>query len=245
MERAEYEAMARLEDEHWWFKGKRAVARSLLAPFWRTGAQVLDVGCGTGGTTASLADAGQSVFGCELNAFAATAAAGRPALRGKVFQGRAEAVPVRTGSVDLVTAFDVLYHRDVDERAALAEWLRVLAPGGLLYVSDSALPCLKGPHDAAVHARERYTVPLLAGRVRMAGFDVLKVTYWNFLLFPLAAVYRLTRRLQGSTTGSDLTGLPPFPVNDFLVFLLGTESKWLRWFRFPIGTSVALVARKS
>lgn len=244
MERAEYEAMALLEDEHWWFKGKRAVARSLLAPFWRTGAQVLDVGCGTGGTTASLADAGQSVFGCELNAFAATAAAGRPALRGKVFQGRAEAVPVRTGSVDLVTAFDVLYHRDVDERSALAEWRRVLAPGGLLYVSDSALPCLKGPHDDAVHARERYTAPVLTARVRDAGFKVLRVTYWNFFLFPIVGAVRLFKRVLGGDSRSDLAPVPS-PLNAALVLVLLLEAAWIRRGRLPAGTSVALVARKT
>lgn len=244
MEPAEYDAMARLEDEHWWFAGKRAVARSLLEPFSAGWGRILDVGCGTGGTTVSLAGDGHGVFGCELNAYAVRAAVERPALRGNVVRGRAEDLPIRSESIDLVTAFDVLYHRDVDERAALAEWRRVLAPGGLFYVSDSALPCLKGPHDEAVHARERYTAGSLADRVRRAGFDVVKVTYWNFFLFPIAAAFRLGRRVGGKNPRSDLTGLPPVFVNRFLAFLLQAESSWLRRFRFPIGTSVALVARK-
>ncbi|OGW63158.1 MAG: hypothetical protein A2V83_05495 [Nitrospirae bacterium RBG_16_64_22] len=245
MERAEYEAMARLEDEHWWFAGKRAVARSLLAPFWAGGGRILDAGCGTGGTTVSLAGDGKSVFGCELNAFAARAAAERPALRGNVVRGRAEDLPIRSESLDLVTAFDVLYHKDVDERAALAEWRRVLAPGGLLYLSDSALPCLKGPHDEAVHARERYTAPVLASRVRDAGFRVLRLTYWNFFLLPFVLAVRLGRRATaGRSETSDLKRVPA-TLNRVLSRVLFLEAALLRRGRIPIGSSVALIARRT
>ncbi|MBI1865558.1 MAG: class I SAM-dependent methyltransferase, partial [Nitrospirae bacterium] len=205
-------------------------------------ARTLDVGCGTGGTTAALSDRFGPALGCELNPYAVRQAAAR--IPGRVFRGRAESLPIRSGSIDLVTGLDVLYHREVDESRALSEWRRVLAPGGTLYVSDSALPCLEGPHDRAVHARERYTARSLADRVRRAGFDVVKVTYWNFFLFPIAAAFRLGRRVGGQNPRSDLTGLPPVFVNRFLAFLLLAESSWLRRFRFPIGTSVALVARK-
>ncbi|MEK6813515.1 MAG: class I SAM-dependent methyltransferase [Nitrospirota bacterium] len=244
MERAEYEAMALLEDEHWWFKGKRAVARSLLGPFWKRGARVLDVGCGTGGTTAFMEEAGAKVLGCELNPIAAAFACKRLGPQGAVVRGRAEALPVRSGSMDFVTAFDVLYHRDVDEPAAIREWRRVLALGGILYVSDSALPCLTGPHDEAVHARERYTAQTLASRVRDAGFQVLRVTYWNFLLLPLVLAVRLGRRAAGGGEASDLKRVPR-TLNDVLGRILSLEAALLRRGRIPIGSSVALIARRT
>jgi SAM-dependent methyltransferase len=153
-------------------------------------------------------------------------------------------MPIRTGSVDLVTAFDLLYHRGVDEGAALAEWRRVLAPGGILYVSDSALPCLMGPHDEAVHARERYTSRRLAEKVKAAGFEIIRETYWNSVLCPIVAAYRLARRIAARSARSDLSGVPPHFINSLLASLLRAESRWLRRLRFPVGTSVALVARK-
>lgn len=243
MEAVEYERLARFEDEHWWFVGKRAIAQALLSSIGVVAPvpRILDVGCGTGGTTAVLADRLGQAFGCELNPYASRQAGAR--IPGRVFRGRAESLPVLSGSINLVTAFDVLYHREVDETRALSEWRRVLAPGGFLYVSDSALPCLKGPHDEAVHARERYTAPVLVSKVRAAGFEVLKVTYWNFFLFPAAAAVRLARRAMGGR-GSDLAEVSR-PLNAVLTLFLSAEAAWIRNSRLPLGTSIALVARKS
>ena len=66
-------------------------------------------------------------------------------------------LPFTDGAFDLVTSFDVLYHRWVtDDRAAVAELARVLRPGGLLFVRVPALRLLWGAHDEAVLSRHRY-----------------------------------------------------------------------------------------
>ena len=55
MEPAQYEALARIEDHHWFFDGQWAIARALIAaelPAAR-GLAILDAGCGTGGTSAT------------------------------------------------------------------------------------------------------------------------------------------------------------------------------------------------
>ena len=46
----EYEKMYAVEEGHWWFVGKRRLVEALLeaAPLPRF-AEILDVGCGTGG----------------------------------------------------------------------------------------------------------------------------------------------------------------------------------------------------
>ncbi len=62
-------------------------------------------------------------------------------------------LPMRSGSIDLVVAFDVLEHI-LDDAAALREVERVLRPGGCLLVTVPADMDLWSAHDEAVgHVR--------------------------------------------------------------------------------------------
>jgi hypothetical protein len=50
MEPSEYESIARLEGEHWWYKGMRQITAALLRDIdLPDGATILDAGCGPGG----------------------------------------------------------------------------------------------------------------------------------------------------------------------------------------------------
>jgi SAM-dependent methyltransferase len=91
------------------------------------GRRALDVGCGTGFVTRTLRGRGWRVVGADFSApmlAAARAAGDAPPL----VRARGEALPVVSGSVSLVccgTSFHWLA-----PAAALAEFRRVLAPGG-------------------------------------------------------------------------------------------------------------------
>jgi hypothetical protein len=109
---------------------------------------------------------------------------------------------------DVVTSFDVLYHAWVsDDRAAVVEMARVLRRGGLLLVRVPALKMLWGAHDVAVQSRHRYTRAELVALLEGCGFDVIRATYCNSLLFPLLLARRTLDRLLGRE-GSDVGFLP-------------------------------------
>lgn len=246
MEPGEYRRMFEMEDHYWWFRAKRALIISLLkqyAPFPPTLA--LDVGCGTGGAIQTFSALGGWWVGMDRSDLALTFCKkrGLPHL----LQASAEALPLRSGSADLLLCLDVLYHRGVlDDQAVLGECFRVLKPGGTAIITDSALEWLRGPHDEAVHARKRYRLGEIAALAEAGRFRVIKRSYTNTFLFLPVAAYRLARRLfPGATshTRSDLLSVPR-PLQRVLAAIMALERWILRWVDLPIGSSVVLVARK-
>jgi len=96
------------------------------------GRSLLNVGCGTGGFNAVAARAGALAFGVDASEEAVAIAAAR-APDGRVLRGLAEALPFPAERFDLVFCYSTLEHV-ADARRAVGEMVRVLRPGGLLYL---------------------------------------------------------------------------------------------------------------
>jgi SAM-dependent methyltransferase len=153
------------------------------------------------------------------------------------------ALPFADGTFDCVTSFDVIYHRWVrDDAAAVREMARVLRPGGLLLLRVPALKMLWGAHDEAVHSRHRYTRGEVRRLLAAQGFEVLRATYANSLLFPVLAARRTLDRLTGRQ-GSDV-GFLPAPLERSFAALLRLEAHLVRHLSLPLGASVFALARK-
>jgi SAM-dependent methyltransferase len=88
---------------------------------------VLDVGCGRGGLMAELARRGCSVVGVEIDR-ALVQRCTEAGLR--VHEGRAEELPLADAAVDGIVCSVVVPY--TDEERAVAEWARVLRPGGTI-----------------------------------------------------------------------------------------------------------------
>jgi hypothetical protein len=62
----------------------------------------------------------------------------------------------------------------------------------------------------ALDTQRRYTLTELSGKLERMGFRVLRQTYANTCLFPVAALRRLVlKRLGLADSGSDVKPLPP------------------------------------
>src|SRR5689334_22229067 len=191
MERAEYLMMAAVEGYHWWYGGMRAITASMLDSVYlgRHDLHMLDAGCGSGGNLRFLQRYG-SVIGIDLAAEAL--ALGRKSLQSDVARASVLAMPFADASFDLVTSFDVLYHRAVpDERAALSEVWRVLRPGGRLLLRLPAYQFLLRRHDREVHTRRRYTAGHVRALLQSSGMAIERCSYANTVLFPMAVAQQL------------------------------------------------------
>ena len=171
------------ERDHWWFRARRAIFSDFLAErvALPENPRVLDLGPGSGVNLEVLEPLGR-LTNLDLSRFSLERL-GELGACGALVQGNAERLPFRDASCDLVCALDVLEHLD-DDRAALAEIHRILAPHGALFFSVPAHPWMWGRQDVLAEHRRRYRRRELAARLLAAGFDLQKLSYFNTLLFP-------------------------------------------------------------
>ncbi|MCL2148093.1 MAG: methyltransferase domain-containing protein [Methanomassiliicoccaceae archaeon] len=104
------------------------------------GSKVLDMGCGTGKTTAALVKMGMEVTGLDFSPTAISRCIGDFGDRARFVLAECSRMPFPDGHFDAVVAVHVLEHLDDTELAgAVREVRRVLAPGGLALVRAFAV----------------------------------------------------------------------------------------------------------
>jgi SAM-dependent methyltransferase len=102
-------------------------------------------------------------------------------------QGDIRSLPFGDGAFDLVMSVDVIVHLPRgDEHLAARELARVARRGGLLVVRTSALHMLRSRHSEFAHELQRFTRGRLMGLFGGTGIRVLRCTYSNSLLMPVA-----------------------------------------------------------
>src|SRR5215469_339410 len=198
MEAAELRTLVEVEDRHWWYAERRKLLAKELRRLPAPG-RALDIGAAGGGNTRVLLSHGWQPMALEFAPTAAQIARERGI---DVIRADARELPVRTESMDLVTAFDILEHIEEDYLAA-AEICRVLRHGGTALIAVPADMALWSAHDVAVDHVRRYDRESLTSVLLKGGLVIEDIWSWNVLLRP---VVKLRRK---SSTGSDLDDINP------------------------------------
>jgi SAM-dependent methyltransferase len=258
MPAASYHDMFAVEDEHWWFVGRReiifaqiedAMARTARPGrfnglFSSTGAsvaerQVLDIGCGTGINLDFLKRYG-AVQGVDVSEIALDFCRRRGHRR--VLRASATELPFAADSFDLVTALDVIEHVD-DDQGCLGEIRRVLRVGAPAVLFVPAFRSLWGPNDKQINHKRRYRLGELRAKVETAGLRVERISYANTILFaPIWASRKLMNALDAEPQLEHRINHPL--LNRVLARLFASEASWLRHRTLPFGVSILCVARK-
>jgi SAM-dependent methyltransferase len=133
--------------------------------------RILEVGCGGGAFLAFLEDRGHQAVGVDMLPEAMEAAR-QLARTSEVKLGDACSLPFPDASFDCLVSQHLIEHLD-DLGQALAEWRRVLKPGGSLAICtpNSRYPCPSLFYDSShVHI---YDPEELRGAVTTAGFEAV------------------------------------------------------------------------
>ena len=248
MNPAELWNIARHEPRHWWYRGMRSILAALL-PRHLTGKtikNVLDAGCGTGYTADWLRSIRPWNFFLTDIEGAALAFARRLSLSNLV-EADLRSLPFCDACFEVALSLDVLVHVPRGyETQCLKELCRVLKPGGLLVVRAAALDVLRSRHSEFIGEKQRFTRKRLTRTASQSGFRVLRCTYANGLLLPLAiAKFRVWEPLLRKPAASGVEPLPHW-LATLLYWPLALEAKWLgAGLNLPLGQSLFLVGEKS
>jgi len=247
MNPAEFANIAKAENDFWWYRGMRHIMFGLLDPVARERrfGRVLEAGCGTGHFAQALADRyGWPMFPLDLGWEGLEY--GKTLGISRLTQGDIQALPYRDGAFDAVVSMDVIVHLPRgDEDKPMREFARVLRPGGFLALRASALDILRSHHSQFAMERQRFTRGRLVKLAEDCGFRVLRCTYANSLLMPVALLkFRVIEPLFGGEPESGVQPVAPW-LDRLLYGPLKAESKLLpAGVNLPLGQSLILLAER-
>jgi SAM-dependent methyltransferase len=267
-----YEVMFEVEDDHWWFVGRRALVF----------AQIEDALKKTNSNHEDQGRQGESVspdsprdprdlrgfigskkkqildIGCgtgatmdhlkrygEVNGIDLSELPlqfSRRRGHQRVMRASATELPFPDRSFDLITALDVVEHLD-DDAQGLSEIRRVLKPGAPAVIFVPAFQALWGPNDDQSGHKRRYRIDQLRRASESAGLVVERISYANIAMFiPIWLGRKLLTLLRKEEQAENRINHPM--INKFLARIFSSEAGWLRKHRLPFGVSIICVVRR-
>jgi SAM-dependent methyltransferase len=247
MNPAEFANIAATERDFWWYQGMLRILMRVLQPHvrGRKWSRVLEAGSGTGYFACLMQKRGWPVTPVDLCWEGLRY--GREMGVERQTQADIAALPFPDATFDAAISLDVIVHFPLgQEGRAFAEISRVLRPGGLAVIRVSALDILRSRHSEFAHERQRFSRSRLLQQAQNAGIRVLRCTYANSLLMPVAfAKFRVVEPLLNKPPSSGVEPVSPL-LNRLLYFPLWLESLWLGGgLNFSLGQSLILIGEKA
>ena len=238
-----------IEDASFWFAHRNQVIAAILERHQPAGT-IWDIGAGNGFQARFLQSTGRKAVCVEPGLVGCRNAVARDVE--VVIHATLQQIALPDAAIPAISLFDVVEHIAAPEEL-LAECKRVLAPGGLAYITVPAFPWLWSDEDVYARHCQRFTRKSLTALLEGVGFEVLMANYYfKMLLLPVCMFRTLPYRLlpwsdahHGDTMDPD--DHTPNPVARRAAdAILGRELSAIRrgvWPRF--GTSIAAVARRA
>ena len=243
MDTLAYQSLRDLQDEHWWFVGRRKIIRKILERHIPRGPEIeiLEAGCGYGGNLAMLADFGRvSAFEFDKGAREfAKELSGVDVKAGELPQNLSQ---LSSSTYDLIVMLDVLEH--ITEDLMSLKVLRDhLVKDGRILITVPAHQWLWSGHDEIHHHKRRYSRETLGDCLVDAGLEPVEMRYFNTFLFPIAVAQRLVLHSRKRTASVDRLPAPAF--NSLLANVFASERAFLGKFAMPFGLSLYAVAKRA
>ena len=242
MDLGSQKTFSKLEDEYWWFVGRRIIIKDLLIKNFKTNKlEILDWGCGTGRNYFILREFG-NVLGVDSSKHYI-----------KINKKKGILNVLQTNDInefkpeidfDLVTNFDVLEHIKKDKEY-LEKVNNLLKTNGYILITVPAYQFIWTKLDQVLGHHRRYNKKEINLLLEKTGYEIIKSSYFFMILSPAFIIVRLFQKYfdKSGSLEKNVVNLPRV-INKFFIFLLKLESLLIKFTSLPFGTSIIVLARK-
>jgi len=244
MDPANFQALADVEMEHFWFVPRNRLIVGLAAKYFPDARRFMEIGCGNAAVLSAMARSRpwERLVGAELHPSGLLFARQRLPNEAEFVQMDARDIPAKS-VFDLTGAFDVIEHIAEDE-TVLRSLREATQLGGGTIIAVPQHPWLWSATDELAHHVRRYRRGELETKLRRNGFEVLFSTSYTVCLLPFMAISRLVNRGAGEMDRVNQELMPDKNVNAVLKAALMAEvNLTLKGWRWPAGGSRVVVAR--
>ncbi len=206
--------------------------------------KILDIGCGTGTELKILSRFGQ-VTALDINEQALELAKQNNC---QIILADIEKYDLDNNYYDAVCCFDILEHLENDQRA-IKNIFNSLKSKGYFFFTVPACQFLFSNHDIALGHQRRYSKKGILLKLEKAGFKIIKINYWFFLLFPIALTVRIikiifTKLNKNNIYKPDMKNHNKY-IEQILFYILNLENKLIsRDVNLPFGLTIYGIAKK-
>lgn len=237
-----------VEYTNWWFVARRDMLFKFLAKYnIPKDAKILDIGCAAGTFLLELQNAGYTnLTALDYSADAIARVKEKGITNAYVMDGHNP--EFEANSFDVLVSSDSLEHLEKDE-LALANWYKILKPGGLGIVLVPAYNFLWTEHDDINYHFRRYTKTDLKNKAAHAGFKTQFSGYNYVLFFIPTAIVRVAMRLfskkkkEHEEADGQILNLPGW-VNKTFIIYHKIENTLCKYISMPFGVSAFVTFRK-
>ena len=233
----EFHEMAKKENTHWWFVGRRTIIDNFLKKFLLNNiSEILEIGCGTGSNINLLNKYG------NLSVLEPSKVAVEY-LRNKNFNIKNLKIGHCPKSLDyqnqfnLICLFDVLEHINEDAET-IKKAANILNKDGYIFITVPAYQWLWSDHDVRLMHKRRYNLKEIT-KIIPNNLSIEYSTYFNTFLFPLAVIERLFRKMYKINDKSN-----NFLINFLFKHIFKLEKYFLKYVNFPFGLSILIILKK-
>ncbi|OUW60323.1 MAG: hypothetical protein CBD63_03850 [Candidatus Pelagibacter sp. TMED203] len=217
--------------KHWWWKSRREIFEEILKKYIKKKIDILDYGAGVGSNISMLSSFGKcDAYDVNKNALI-------------YLKKKYRVVKKINKKYDLIFFTDTLEHIKNDKKILLFLKSR-LKKNGIIFLTVPAYNFLWTSKDEDLKHFRRYNKGTLL-HATQKEFSILKISYFNTLLFPILSLILLFFRFFRIRFINQAETQPLSIINFILYKIFSFEKYFIKSANFPFGLSLLAILRKS